>query len=213
MKKGFSLVELVVTVSILSVILLIVVPALNESLFNASNKLYDFQIESIKDAAYDWAMLNVKLLPDEDNTKIIITLKDLKDSNLIDLNLTDPRTETLFDNDTTITILYENKQYYMIVDGKSDNDYTTDSLAPTLKMNGDMIVNVSIGSEYEELGATAVDSNNTNVDVKIEYKNGSLVVSEIDTSVSGTYSVIYSASVIVDDEIYTAYSIRTVIVK
>lgn len=77
-----------------------------------------------------------------------------------------------------------------------------DKVAPTIKLNGDEKVTLTIGNSYNDLGASATD--NCDDKIKIETDN------KVDTKKAGTYKVIYTA---VDSSNNKSTKERTIIVK
>lgn len=67
MKKGFTLIEVLAILVILSVIGAIVVPTINKSINDSKQKAYDSQVEIIIAAAKKWAISNNEMLPIDGN--------------------------------------------------------------------------------------------------------------------------------------------------
>lgn len=63
-----------------------------------------------------------------------------------------------------------------------------DSIAPDLKLNGNDVVSVVIGNEYNEQGATAIDNKDGDISSKIKIEGN------IDTSKEGVYLVNYEVA-------------------
>lgn len=79
-----------------------------------------------------------------------------------------------------------------------------DTTAPVISISGPTIVNVSIGSEYSDWGAWAIDNSNEEVSITVEGMD------EIDTNRAGTYYVTYRS---VDNSGNESIAIKTIIVK
>lgn len=71
---------------------------------------------------------------------------------------------------------------------------------PTISLNGNSSITLSVGDTYSELGATATDVNGASVNVSIDASN-------VNTSTTGVYDVLYSAT---DGDGNTAQAKRTV---
>ena len=114
-KNGFTLIELLAVILILSLLTFLAVTSVTKVVRNSKEKLYDTQILSIKKAAESWGASNLSLLP-EDGECIFITLRDLKDSGLLDENLIDPITNELMEDSLKIRITSKktpiDKEYY-----------------------------------------------------------------------------------------------------
>ena len=80
------------------------------------------------------------------------------------------------------------------------NDHVPDTTPPVITLNGGD-VNLTVGEDYTELGATAIDDTDGSVDVN--------VTGGVDTTVAGTYIVTYSAT---DTAGNSAHKARTVVV-
>ncbi len=78
-----------------------------------------------------------------------------------------------------------------------------DTEAPVLTLTGANPLNLEVGSIYSELGATAIDNLDGDINANI------LITSNVNTSIAGNYTVNYE---IIDNALNRATSIRTVIV-
>lgn len=113
-KKGFTLIEMITVIVILSLLVLIIVPLVSTNLKKGNEKAYQAQINNIIASAKNWGTNNKKLLPQDGNT-ISLILKHLQDEGYIDKNLKDPRTgETL--NGCINIQNKNNKQHYTFND-------------------------------------------------------------------------------------------------
>ena len=111
MKKGFTLVEIIGVVVLLGVIAAITVITINGTLNNSKEKLYNTQIENIIKGARIWASTNVLKLPEAEGEYVIVNLGQLKETGLIDKDITNPKTQEKFKNDLEIKITLVNKDY------------------------------------------------------------------------------------------------------
>ena len=82
-KKGFTLVELLAVIIILSLVLVIAVPSVNKYIKQSKEKAYNTQISTIIEAAQAYASTNLELLPNRENISVKVTLGQLKSSGLI----------------------------------------------------------------------------------------------------------------------------------
>ena len=129
--KGFTLVELLAVIVILGLIGLIAIPTVTSSLNSYKKKLKITQENNIKSAAKSWMAKNIEKTPNgdsgvcnfgsscsEDYETLVITLKELQNSKLIDDDLKDPETNKKIDaNDYKVCINSEgNKLVYFIGD-------------------------------------------------------------------------------------------------
>lgn len=139
-QKGFTLVELLATVVILTFLALITSTAITGVAKNSKMELYNTQKELIKSAADEYLSENKRLFPEatEGTPEVIVyfNLSDIQESGILDRNIKNAKTgENLVDNDLIIktTITYNvkyNKMGYKneIIDDKDEiirikNDY------------------------------------------------------------------------------------------
>lgn len=195
-KKGFTIVELIGVVVLLGAILLIIVPAVSKSLKEGKQKLYNNQIEGIKQALETWS---TDYRPGINET-YYLTLSQLKQAGLVEHDLKNPINEEYFANDMILKVINENGVInYEVLDetGSCKSDYI---LVPKIS-NPNNIEYVEINSIYNDVSATAKD------------KNGNILNSvtssgEVDTSKLGSYYITYN--IFNDGECNS--SIKTIIV-
>jgi len=85
MKRGFTLIELILVILLLSVIALISVPVVTNIISDTKNKAYDQQIGSITDSARTYMTKNPQNLPLEDSTdSSCISITDLQKAGLLE---------------------------------------------------------------------------------------------------------------------------------
>ncbi len=135
--RGFTLVELLATITILAVIALITIPTISNVLKENKNKIYETQIKQIEIAAKVWGSDNLGILPnDTDSTlemtiddvekgnvlddykKLIITLQTLQDGGYINDEIKNNKTGELISPNTKIVITKNDKKldYEVIID-------------------------------------------------------------------------------------------------
>ena len=215
MKKGFTLVELLTCIIVLGIISAIVVPVVTRNINDGKENLYNSQIKKIEIAAEDWAYLNVDLLPD-DGEMITVTILELKKAGLLPLDIRNPKSDKLIPNDMEVIITCKNNDYTFKVNEESgssiDNEFNKN--APILILNGSAIEYVEFGGIYSDLGVKAKDKNGNIIDdINIMYQyNGTEIIS-LNTSEFRTYTIVYSASSLVDGINYTSSITRTLVVR
>ena len=105
MKKGFTLVELMGVIVLLSILIIIAVPAVTGVLKENKDKLYDSQIKTIETAAKNWASDEENLPKLPSNGKcIIIYISTLKKGGYLDLDIKNPKTEKPFSDNFMVMI-------------------------------------------------------------------------------------------------------------
>lgn len=188
-KKAFTLAELLGVIIIIGVLALLITPIVDKSLKNSETKVYEAQIKKIENAANDWAMEHMNMLPKNDQDYIIVYLWQLKVGGYIDSDIRDPRTGKLFPNDMEIKITREYSNYVFEViegSGTEGNTEIPDRDKPIITLHGDSVINININSEYTELGAIAVSGDGTDLTDDI------VIAGTVDTSKEGTYYITYN---------------------
>lgn len=126
MKKGFTLAELLGVIVILSLITMITVPAITDTLQNYKIKLCNTQLEEIISAAKTWGADNLVKLPSSEGQTKTVSLKTLSDYGYIDADIENPVTKEKFDLETTtVTITKQGKKFIYTLD-----EDTTKSCTP-----------------------------------------------------------------------------------
>ena len=109
-KKGFTLIEMLGVLVILSLLALLIAPVITKVVKNNKQRLYDVQIETIEKAAKDYATKNMDILPEEGATSAV-TLGQLKKAGLVQMEIRNPITKELFSDDLVVEIRNTNHQY------------------------------------------------------------------------------------------------------
>ena len=118
--KGFTLVELLAVIVILSLLLLLAVTTVSSQFKNSKDELYDTQLNNVKLAAEMWGSDNkVKLNSISDC--VTLTLGYLKDEGYVDANIKNTYTKELFkDGEVFVNITKETNRYkYEVEDDSS----------------------------------------------------------------------------------------------
>lgn len=103
MKRGFTLVELLAVVVIISLLTVLTVTIVGTIVKNGKNELNDKQITLIKKAAQIWGTENIGLLPNSEEC-YYITLGDLKNSGYLNDEVYDINNTTLLSDELKIKI-------------------------------------------------------------------------------------------------------------
>ena len=186
-KKGFTLVELLAVIVILSLVLVIAVPSVNRYIKQSKEKAYNTQISTIIEAAQAYASANSGLLPRKEEFVVKITLGQLKSSGLIKEEVKNPNDDKYFDDALTIEIKKKGETYnYDIV----ESTITTrdGEKSPIINLNGSPMVTYNLNATYTELGASATDSDGNAIS-NIVIDKSNLVM-----SAEGIYQVKYTAT-------------------
>lgn len=102
-KRGFTLVELLAVIVILSLLALLTSTAVTKLVSDAKNDLSQTQVQLIKSAADTWMADNLNKVPSEGSCAYL-TLKDLKYYGLLDNNILDPKNSQQISDDLRIKI-------------------------------------------------------------------------------------------------------------
>ena len=102
--KGFTLAELLGVIAILGIIALITVPAINRSLNQGKEDLYNTQIEQIKKGAQDYYAEHLSEMPDNINDSSCKTINDLQKEGYLPLDIKNPKTDEAFPLTTKICV-------------------------------------------------------------------------------------------------------------
>lgn len=115
-KKGFTLAELLGVITILGLLALLIVPAIDKTIKESNETLYQAQLGTIIEGAKEWSADHVSELPVSGGS-ITITLLELKSGGYIPTDIKNPKTEELFSDDVTVKITEHNSQYkYQVID-------------------------------------------------------------------------------------------------
>jgi surface protein len=82
----------------------------------------------------------------------------------------------------------------------SEEGAVPDSQAPVITLNGDGDINVTIGDDYQDLGAVAQDNIDGNITIT--------TVGQVDTDTLGTYIITYTATDSADNSIFISRTIN-----
>lgn len=196
MKKGFTLVEIIGVIVILSIILTICFPVVTKIINNGRQTSYNSIVEDIKKAASDWCLLHPNLTPTKENT-LTIDVKTLKQEGLLNKNIKNPLTGKLISGESKIVISYSKGSYVYTVN-IVDMDNNSQSInGPQMVLVGDSIVYFEVnqdGIEYVDAGCNATDTNNNSLVVSTSIINElDKIVSNIDESKISSYKIVYEA--------------------
>lgn len=109
-QKGFTLLELMAVIVILSILILLVYPPIENAIVKSRTGSSDAQIAEIKAGAKNWVADHIEELPDE-GKNIDVTVGSLQDGGYIDEDLKDPKTNEKIPRENKIRITNVGKQY------------------------------------------------------------------------------------------------------
>lgn len=105
-KNGFTLVELLGVIVVLSLLALLTTTAVTKLVSDSKQELSDVQINSIKSAAEAWSFDNLEKLPDAGEC-FYLTLGDLKEYGFFDSSVIDPKNNVEISDNLKIKISSE----------------------------------------------------------------------------------------------------------
>ena len=123
MKRGFTLVELLIVLTVIGLLGLIVVPIVDTIIKENKQKLYDLQINNIEDGAKNWASDNIFNLPEDDNETLNITICDLEKSGFIEIDMENPKTGERFYKNSYVVITKTSYGYTYNYNVNSGDNY------------------------------------------------------------------------------------------
>lgn len=208
MKKGFTLVELLAVLVILGLIGLLAYPAIEQTIKGVRTDLYESQKTAIIDGLKNWVVDHPRSLPEENGEEVYVSLGQLKIGTYVDMFISNPTTDKLFDTATKTIIRRQNNKYKYLVllddDTLEEHEKNVNITYPNVSFQGKEVVYLSVGEPYIDEGII-VDgkkcSNGTCSDVTFDFSN-------IDTSTKGSY---YAKYIIYGLDNLVIY--RTVIVR
>ena len=122
--KGFTLVELLAIIGILSVITVITIPTIDSTIKKNKEKLFNQQIETIRNGLKTWGDANVDRLPEESGDTLTLNLGYMKAEGFVKPDLVNPKNKQCYANDIKLYIKRVNENYEYIVDFESGSEAT-----------------------------------------------------------------------------------------
>lgn len=103
--RGFTLVEMISVLIILSVVALIVTPNIYVSIRDYKDRLYETQMDSIKQSGKNWAVDHIDKLPIASDTALAVTIKELQEDGYIADQLENPKDGGYFDDSSVFVLI------------------------------------------------------------------------------------------------------------
>lgn len=105
-KNGFTLIEVLTVLIILSVVVIIAIPVVNTSIEKSRERSYYIQLQGVEEGAREWAAENIFSVPNSEGATKTLTLQELITGGYVDKNIKNPKTQKAFNN-VTVEIAYE----------------------------------------------------------------------------------------------------------
>ena len=182
MKKGFTLVELLVTITILGIIALLLVPTVTGVISNFRNDSSENQKKSIVAAAKLWGSDHRLELPTTEGETMCVSVAELKNGYLED-DIVDPDTKEAISDHVGVEIKRVGKSYeYTYTDSCSTSDQDSElDITDDVVTSGDGLYEDS----YEN-GRYVYKGNNPNNYIEFNGELWRIIAKETD----GTYKII-----------------------
>lgn len=201
-EKGFTLVELLGVLIILTIIILVLFPTISTYINNTKEKSFDSEMKIITTSLKNYAEGHKEILPLGEGEYVVLTLGQLKDFGIVNSILKNPLDGKQISDSMEVRITKHNASYTYEVDETSISPRDDDLLSPTITLKGNLLKYYDINDNYTEDGAIARDSNGEILNVEIDKSN-------INFSKEGIYYVLYTST---DNNNITTYAKRTIIV-
>lgn len=202
MNKGFTLVELLGVIIVLTVISLITIPLIDNTLKDSKEKVYNTQINNIALAAKNWAIDYMdelgEIMDDDGEKSVAINLGQLKIESYIDQNIKNPKTNVKFSDNLMIQINYINKDFTVVVLDNADvtdinNIYSAN--APYIVLVGNAYSTVELNSTYQDPGCLYFSHTEEEVTpVLTTYSVNNIAEGGVTTSIRGEHTAICSGT-------------------
>lgn len=116
MKKGFTLIEMLAVIVILSILAVIIVPTVQRGLDSNYDDVLEIQKKNIIKAAKDWSLEHLDSLPINNGDTTTISLRELK-KGYLNLNVKNPETNKIWVDSSYVIVKKENNDYiYEVTD-------------------------------------------------------------------------------------------------
>ena len=193
-KKGFTLIEMMAALIILSAVALIAIPAVLKSVKNTKQDAYNMTITNIKLAMQNWKNNHPDSLP-QSGSNLYLTVAQLKHEGYLAQSIINPITEKPFPNDTLLIIRNDTTGYQYNIDINSGTETEKyDTATPYFTFNtGQIKRTIKVGESYVATSAIAHDGSGGPVDVTIT--TSVIGGGSVSTNSPGIYHILYKATV------------------
>ncbi len=153
-KNAFTLMELLAVILILTIMGIVVIPIVENSINSGKDDLYIAQIDSIKASLKKYAIIEINNKIRNTNDDVYVSLYHLKINNYVSLDIKDPRDERLLPNDMLLRIQKREKNYiYEVLEttGTKTDETKFNASTPVLEVPPIVYFCGSSVSEFNEI--------------------------------------------------------------
>lgn len=181
MKKGFTLVELLASITLIAVLTMVTLPYILQKMDAMKEKQLESLVSTIQESTKKYVVDNREDLSEfEEKGFINIPISILIDEEYIEGNLENAITGEKIAVDDVIYVTIDSKNVIKAIYDPNQKDN------PKITLNGNKNLRLKLGSTYVERGAIAVDKNGNNISAQIT------ITSNVNMLVEGEYIVSYS---------------------
>lgn len=181
MKKGFTLVELLASITLIAVLTMVTLPYILKKMDAMKEKQLESLVSTIQESTKKYVVDNREDLSEfEEKGFINIPISILIDEEYIEGNLENAITGEKIAVDDVIYVTIDSKNVIKAIYDPNQKDN------PKITLNGNKNLRLKLGSTYVERGAIAVDKNGNNISAQIT------ITSNVNMLVEGEYIVSYS---------------------
>jgi len=200
-KKGFTLVELLGVLVVLSVILMIAYPLITSYVRQTKEKAYEVQMELILTSLRDYANDHREWLPQNDGDYITLTLGQLKSVGIIKDSVINPLDGKEIEDSMEFKITKNDTRYQYEIIENTIETREDKAKSPSIELSDSPLLYLPLDSEYVEPGVKGYDYDGVEIAVTIDNK--------VDMTKEGIYLVKYNS---IDGNGINTYAYRTIVV-
>ena len=200
-KKGFTLVELLGVLVVLSVILMIAYPLITSYVRHTKEKAYEVQMELILTSLRDYANDHREWLPQNSGDYVVLTLGQLKSAGIVKDSVINPLDGKEIEDSMEFRIRKNDTRYQYEIMENTIETREDKSKSPSIELLDSPLLYLPLDSEYVEPGVKGYDYDGVEIAVTIDNK--------VDMTKEGIYLVKYNS---IDGNGINTYAYRTIIV-